>query len=110
MNDKLILVHYINIGNVNRATAQQEMYHYLEMIQGTGNDITHYVLPVKDPQKTKIECINPKLITEEEYVNVKTILDRNTKILNEYLASDNKEWFVKTWFRKCKLFRLKNDK
>ena len=103
----LILVFYMNRENFELGFFEQ----YTKLVSETieGSNIKAFFCPLSKGDKERIECINPKLITEEEYVNVKTILDRNSKILNEYLASENKEWFVKTWFRKWKLFRLKND-
>lgn len=87
--EKLILVYYINLGNVSRPKSQL----ILEMISKnlTLEETHSIIIPIKDGD-TKVECINPQLVSEEEYQSAKNVLERSQKALDDFLNSmNNKE-------------------
>ena len=51
------------------------------------NQYTNIILPVRN-RETRVDCINPKLISAEEYKNVEEILKRNEQIVNMVLKSE----------------------
>jgi hypothetical protein len=87
--NKIILVHYINVGNLKTNDVQQ----YLEKVKNAlfikNKDIINYIIPVKS--ETRIECLNPKLVSDEDYSKAKDLLDRNQKIVDEILEWKNTE-------------------
>jgi hypothetical protein len=81
--DKLILVHYVAVGNHTRQRAVEELSEFMKMVPKDDSVLT-YVLPTLDD--TRVECINPKLVSEEDYGKIKDVLDRNQKLSDEYTA------------------------
>lgn len=82
--EKIILVHYIFVGNIS----PQDISEYMESIMKNYNNkyseenIISYWIPIKKGE-TRVECINPKLVSEEDFLEAKLVLDRNQKIVNE---------------------------
>ena len=63
--DKLFLVIYVNIDNIHMSDVSA----YLEAFarQTTFDEtVMRLIVPVRD-QETRVECINPVLLTEEQY-------------------------------------------
>jgi hypothetical protein len=56
----------------------------------TDTNMVQYFIPVRD-QETKIECINPKLVNEEEYQDVLNVLERQRLSYNNHLESLKRE-------------------
>ncbi len=88
MQEKTILVYYINVGNMS----SEEVSEFLQNIS-TGlietekeNNILSYLVPIKDTE-TRIECINPRLLTEEEYLEAKNALKNCKRKMNEFVES-----------------------
>lgn len=79
-NNPLILVFYINIGNLDR----EDVPKYIEatrksMTEGIKEDgridpVTFFI-PIRDGD-SRLECINPKIVIGEEFMKVKSILER----------------------------------
>lgn len=82
--NKLILIFYIGIGNMNDDDIDEYMRSLNKSIPKE-DDILYYIIPHKG--ETKIECLNPKLVTEDEYSKAKEVLDRNQKIVEEFIKS-----------------------
>ncbi len=66
--DKLILVFYIDVGNISPS----EVAEYIEGIRdntrvGDINEVVQFYIPVRD-QETRVECINPKFVTDEDMI------------------------------------------
>jgi len=96
--EKIILVHYVNIGNIDNDKVSEIMEDIVEKCQTKEQDIISYWIPIKDGD-TRIECINPKLISEEDFNECKKILDRNQKIVNDIISNDD--------FQKTRFFNFK---
>ena len=85
MKEKLILVHYID----SRVIDNHNMREYLEDVSkylvSYDKNIHNYIIPIQC--ETRIECLNPKLVSEEDYKEAKEFLDKNTKIINEAIKN-----------------------
>jgi len=81
--DKLIIVHYIDISKAEPNNIPELMEDVAKRFTPTEDNILTYWIPVYS--ETRIECINPKLITEGEYIDVKSFLDKHQQAVNEFL-------------------------
>ena len=70
--NKPILVFYINVDGMTRNRAYETIQEYFEVLSDD-KDVKVYVIAVVD-QPAKVECVNFKLIGEEEYKRVDDIL------------------------------------
>ncbi len=83
--EKIILVHYINVGNMNYSDINKFMEEITVKFSPKEEDnIISYWIPIKNGE-TRVECINPKLVSEEDYSEAKKVLDRNQEIVNEII-------------------------
>ena len=83
--EKIILVHYINVGNVGNMDCSDVMEEIVDKFSPKEEDnIISYWIPIKNGE-TRVECINPKLVSEEDYSEAKKVLDRNQEIVNEII-------------------------
>jgi hypothetical protein len=48
------------------------------------DNIISYWIPVREGE-TRVECINPKLVSEEDFTEAKRVLDRNQEIVNNII-------------------------
>jgi len=74
--DTVILVFYLN-------TSVHFPEQVEQMRKSIPTDVATFFVPTNG--ETKIECINPKMITGEEYVHVKKILDECQSNVNSLL-------------------------
>lgn len=89
MENKLILVSYVNVRNI----AAEDMPEYLDGIANlTANmeNVMPIIVPIRDGE-TRVECINPVLLTEEKYKEVAEKVDEMTTKFNEWLESIKKD-------------------
>ena len=90
--EKIILVHYINIGNMNYNDVNKFMEEITVKFSPKEDDnIISYWIPVNNGE-TRVECINPKLVSEEDYSEAKKVLDRNQEIVNEIINWKNNKF------------------
>jgi len=77
--DKIILAHYINVGNVSPAKVAEIMGEISKSLVGQ-DDVLHYIYPITQGD-TRVDCINPKLVTGGEYKYAKEVLSFNEKLV-----------------------------
>lgn len=77
--DKIILAHYINVGNVSPQKVAEILGDISKSLAGQ-EDVLHYVYPIREGD-TRVDCINPKLVTGEEYKYAKEVLAFNEKLV-----------------------------
>lgn len=68
VSDKLILVHYIGIGNMDNSDVPEYIQHIVKALQpkvGNEEEVLSYYIPTRE--ESRIECINPKLLTVEDF-------------------------------------------
>ena len=73
--DKLFLVFYVGVKSIS--TEDRHVY-FNEIVHHMDFDYTIRPIYVPDycSDEIRVECINPKLITEDEYVKVQEIIDK----------------------------------
>jgi len=89
--EKIILVHYINIGNIDGKDVSKIMEDVVNKLSPKEEDnIISYWIPVREGE-SRVECINPKLVSQEDFTEAKRVLDRNQEIVNDIIKwEDNK--------------------
>jgi hypothetical protein len=86
--EKIVLVHYINCPNGVFNDAMVILQKKLE----DENVISYFI---KTNGESRVECINPRLVSEEEYTSAKIALERAHKISKE--VTDSFEKMAKTY-------------
>jgi hypothetical protein len=83
--EKIILIHYINVGNIDGNNVSEMMENVVKKFSPKEEDnIISYWIPVREGE-TRVECINPKLVSEEDFTEAKRVLDRNQEIVNNII-------------------------
>ena len=77
--DKLILVYYVNVGDMT-ASDWMVQRNMIKQEFAKEKDMIGYVIPVRS--ESRMECLNPKLVSEEEYEKAAAMLVRNQKIVD----------------------------
>lgn len=82
--EKLILVYYVAIDDMN----SKDIDDYLRSLgeDFRNDEIIQYIIPIKHGE-SRIECLNPRLISEEDYKQAKELLERNQKIVDDLVKS-----------------------
>lgn len=72
--DRLIIVIYVNIAPIDSAYVSEYLY---KIAKATMFDesIVRLVIPVREGE-TRVECINPQLITEDKYKEVEETVEK----------------------------------
>ena len=65
MKDKLILVHYIDTGNLINSEIPTFIEQVSKKISSDKDEHLSYFIPIKG--ESRVECINPKLLDENEF-------------------------------------------
>lgn len=85
--DKLILVFYINVSNIDRGDVLDYLYEAKQGLAGFLDDsILSYFIPIED-EDSHLECINPVKLDGKEYENALIKLDEANKKFNEVLEN-----------------------
>jgi hypothetical protein len=83
--EKIILVHYISVGNIEGNDVSKLMEDLVKKISPKEEEnIISYWIPVREGE-SRVECINPKLVSQEDFTEAKRVLDRNQKIVNDII-------------------------
>lgn len=85
--DKIILVSYVNISNIDDVDVAPYMDR-LTQLMTFDDSVLRLFIPVRESE-TRVECINPKRISDEEYVKVSEFVEDAQKKLDEFLNSFN---------------------
>ena len=89
--EKIILIHYINVGNIDGNDVSEMMENIVNKFSPKEEDnIISYWIPVREGE-TRVECINPKLVSEEDFTEAKRVLDRNQEIVNNIINWKTKQ-------------------
>ena len=97
--EKIILVHYINVGNIYTNDVSKIMEDVMEKFSPKEEDnIISYWIPVREGE-TRVECINPKLVSEEDFTEAKQVLERNQEIVNNIIKWVNGHCFKQAFPR-----------
>jgi hypothetical protein len=80
--DKLFLVFYVGLKSIrteDRCAHLNEIVHHMDF----DYTISQIYVPDYCSDEIRVECINPKLITEEEYNGVQEIIDKVHNLIEE---------------------------
>lgn len=82
-NEKTILVAYINVGNLDEEDIPQYLNEYGQLLNTNNLNTFLIIVPIFGGQN-RVECINPKYITEKGLIeeNEKRMKDLNNYIKN----------------------------
>jgi hypothetical protein len=79
--EKIILVHYVGVGNRSINDIKEYLCKIATELLPKDDGVINYVIPTRE--ETRIECLNPKLVSEEDYKQAKELLDRNQRIVDD---------------------------
>ena len=74
--DKLIIVIYIGAEGLSYNTVFETGESILKAVNNSSPDIIAYAIPDNSSKEIRVECLNPKLMTEQEYVDVNKKLNK----------------------------------
>lgn len=83
--DKLFLVIYLNIASIPSADVVEYISKVAE-VTNFDDSVQRLIVPVRG-EETKIECINPMLLTEEQYKDVEEKINTLKQVVEEKLKT-----------------------
>lgn len=83
--DKLFLVIYLNIASIPSADVVEYIKKVTEVIK-FDDSVLRLIVPVRG-EETKIECINPVLLTEEQYKDAEEKINTLKQVVEEKLKT-----------------------
>lgn len=88
MGNKIILVFYVNTKRMSLDETQAYLKEVADTVTFEEQDtLNYFIIPIKDGE-SRVECLNPKLVSKEDYKEAKKVLDRAQKAFNKAM----KEW------------------
>lgn len=81
--DKLFIIIYVDVRNVDRAN----VFEYIQPIANAtifDESVFRLIIPTRDSE-TRVECINPVLLTEEQYEETKKRIEGLAEKVKEAL-------------------------
>lgn len=89
--NKIILVHYIWLGNAAIEQVEDKFNKLKNNFQHLEEDnIISYWIPIKEGD-SRVECINPKLVSEEDFNQAKLALDKAQLKIDEIVKAWNNQ-------------------
>ena len=80
--DKIILVCYIDVSEIDDSYTLEYLNRFSESLI-FDESVLKLIIP--NNEETRIECINPKLISDDEYAKVSELVANAQYMLNEFL-------------------------
>lgn len=90
MMDKIIIVHYVWVGNAAIEQVEKTLDRLKNNFQHLEDNIISYWIPIKEGD-SRVECINPKLVSEEDFNQAKLALDKAQLKINEIVKAWNNQ-------------------
>lgn len=87
-NNRLILVFYIDVSHIYKEDIPAYMNEVATELSKNDNNTDKYFIPIFEGD-SRIECINPVMISEEEYAEVKRKIDEIDKIFKDLIKDNN---------------------
>jgi len=89
--EQIILVHYINVGNISMEDVEPFIQKIAIKMRPKPEEQCHsYFIPIRNGD-TRVECINPKLIGEDEFKKAKDTLDKAQEEFIKVIDEVNKK-------------------
>lgn len=87
-NNRLILVFYIDVSHVCKEDIPDYMSEVASELSKNDNNTDKYFIPIYEGD-SRLECINPVMLSEEEYVSVKQKVNEIDKIFKDLIKDNN---------------------
>ncbi len=92
LKDKIILVHYIGVADLSDAHIREYVN---EIIKNVGHEddesVEEFFVPIVESRDTRIECINPVVVSEEKYAEVEKRLVELQEKMTEAIENFSKK-------------------
>jgi len=83
--DKILVVIHVGIKGLTPGQVQEYFSQIYNNLPSKSEGFFSFVLPDKDSESIKVECLNPVLLKESDFTEAKEKLDRlNEKLKVEY--------------------------
>jgi len=89
--DKIILIIYVGVKNYPIDKINAYLGNLVQSVMEFNPDIAHYVFPDFESTNFRVECINPKFVTQEEYEIVMKKLENINEELDRILPNAKKK-------------------
>ena len=80
--DKKIVVNYINVAGVPVEETLDMLEEVSSRLESIDPDIVNYIVPICEGE-TRVECINPDLLTGEMYIEAVESVEKIKEILED---------------------------
>lgn len=87
-NNRLILVFYIDLSRIHKEDIAAYMNEVATDLSKNDDGTDKYFIPIYEGD-SRLECINPVMISEEEYTEVKRKIDEIDKIFKDLIKDKN---------------------
>lgn len=88
MKDKIILVFYVGCKNIDICDIGEYMSYIARHFDKLKDSTVEMIyIPCREETDFRIECINPKMISEEEYSDVQKIVEEFKEKFNDIIKS-----------------------
>lgn len=87
-NNRLILVFYIDVSRVYEGDVPAYINEVATSLSKNDDGTDKYFIPIYEGD-SRLECINPVMISEEEYTEVKRKIDEIDKIFKDLIKDNN---------------------
>jgi hypothetical protein len=91
--DSIILVIYVGLKGLSTKSKMGQHMAELKNAYDSYNKhpgIISYFVPVMNEINTRIECINPKIVSQEDYKNAQEVLDKAKKCTDDFIGAGSK--------------------
>lgn len=86
-NSRLILVFYIDVSRVYKEDVPSYINEVATVLSKSDDDTDKYFIPVYESE-SRVECLNPVMLNEDEYTEVKHKLDKIDEIYKDLLKEN----------------------
>lgn len=87
-NNRLILVFYIDVSRIYEGDVPACINEIATSLSKNDDGTDKYFIPIYKGD-SRLECINPVMISEEEYADVKRKIDEIDKIFKDLIKDNN---------------------
>ena len=85
--EKIILVFYIDIRDLKYSEIRNYLNNVKDALKSDSDNEKQIFIPIHG--ESRIECLNPKMVSENDYKQAKEILEKNEKIVKELFEKFN---------------------
>lgn len=98
--EKIIIVIYTNISGLSKSSAELALSKLSKNLTSS-DDVLHYIIPTTSGADSRVECLNPKLVSDDEYKQAKEFLDKTKIEVENILLSLKKKQLKKMSLLNC---------